>query len=143
MTVARRLGGVHLVSADACRCTAGWTSAPPSRPARSRPRCHTTASISSNPTVDFTVAAYKTADAEAARRHRSVGGVALIVGGTGLYHRVVIDDSTSLASGRRSERSSIGQPDTQALYERLESLDPTAASRIERRTAVASSGPSR
>ena len=83
------------------------------------------------PTVDFTVAAYKTAHADALANIEAVGGVALIVGGTGLYHRVVIDDFDLPGEWPAIRADLDGQDDTAALYERLESLDPTAASRIE------------
>jgi tRNA dimethylallyltransferase len=64
------------------------------------------------------------------RRHR-----ALIVGGTGLYHRAVIDrfDLPGRYPKVRAELEELARTDEglAELYERLRTLDPTAASRME------------
>ena len=62
-------------------------------------------------------------------RHR--GAVPVLVGGTGLYVRAVIDDLK--IPGRYLEvRAALEtEPDTAALHRRLADLDPVAASRME------------
>ena len=65
------------------------------------------------------------------RRHRLAGRRALLVGGTGLYLQAVVDDLQ--VPGRFPEvRAALdAEPDTFALYDRLATLDPTAAGRME------------
>ena len=75
-----------------CRCTAAWTSARPSRRAAEQAEVPHHLIDLADPAEDFTVARFQ-ADARAAladieaRGHR-----ALLVGGTGLYLRAVVDD---------------------------------------------------
>jgi tRNA dimethylallyltransferase len=59
------------------------------------------------------------------------GHRALLVGGTGLYHRAVVDDLE--IPGRYPEvlATLAADPDTEALHRRLRALDPQAASRME------------
>ena len=83
------------------------------------------------PNADFTVAAYKDAHADALADIHAAGGVALIVGGTGLYHRVVIDDFDLPGEWPTIREELDSEADTAALYGRLESLDPAGAAKIE------------
>ncbi|MEM9042379.1 MAG: tRNA (adenosine(37)-N6)-dimethylallyltransferase MiaA [Actinomycetota bacterium] len=130
--VARRLGGgVELVSVDSMQVYVGLDigTAKPSLTERREVPHHCIDLV--EPTVDFTVADFRVASARAfatiaARSHR-----ALLVGGTGLYHRVVIDD-LDLPGEFPAVRASLeGEPDTSALFDRLRSLDPDAAAKIE------------
>ena len=59
------------------------------------------------------------------------GGVPIVVGGTGLYVRAVVDDFT--IPGQYPEvRAEIEQnPSTRVLWERLDHLDPVAAAKME------------
>jgi tRNA dimethylallyltransferase len=59
------------------------------------------------------------------------GHRALLVGGTGLYHRAVVDDLD--IPGRHPEvlAALAADPDTEALHRRLRDLDPVAAARME------------
>ena len=101
--------------------------------ARSRPRCRTTASISSNPTVDFTVAAVQDGPRGRARRHRR-----------GRRRRADRRRHRSVPPGRdRRLRPAgrvagdpcgtrVGQTDTATLYERLDIARPDGG--VEDRT---------
>ncbi|MGA9276440.1 tRNA (adenosine(37)-N6)-dimethylallyltransferase, partial [Ilumatobacter sp.] len=60
------------------------------------------------------------------RSHR-----ALLVGGTGLYHRVVIDDFELPGEFPEVRASLDSEPDTVALHGRLAELDPAAAAKME------------
>ena len=87
-----RTRGSRSCRSTRCRCTGGWTSAPPSRRRPSGPRCPTTCStwptrggVHRGP-VPARGPRRAVADIEA-RGHR-----ALLVGGTGLYLRAVVDD---------------------------------------------------
>ncbi|MGE3621644.1 MAG: tRNA (adenosine(37)-N6)-dimethylallyltransferase MiaA [Acidimicrobiia bacterium] len=59
------------------------------------------------------------------------GGRALLVGGTGLYHRAVVDDLTIPGEYPEVRARLEAEPDTAALHARLASLDPAAAARME------------
>ncbi len=80
---------------------------------------------------DFTVARYAVAARRAIAEIEARGHRALLVGGTGLYLRAVVDDLA--VPGRFPEaRAEIeAEPDTIALHHRLAALDPTAAARME------------
>jgi tRNA dimethylallyltransferase len=83
------------------------------------------------PSHDFTVAEFRTAYADALTEIGAAGRVALLVGGTGLYHRVVIDDF-DLPGEWPDVRTEIDrEPDTRVLFERLAVLDPIAATKME------------
>jgi tRNA dimethylallyltransferase len=84
-----------------------------------------------DPTHDFTVAEFRTAYAAAidligSHRHR-----ALLVGGTGLYHRVVIDDFDLPGEWPDVRADLESEPDVSVLFERLRALDPVAAAKME------------
>jgi tRNA dimethylallyltransferase len=61
-----------------------------------------------------------------ARGHRAV-----LVGGTGLYVRAVVDDLTLPARFPEVRAALDADPDTRSLHQRLAELDPVAASRME------------
>jgi tRNA dimethylallyltransferase len=80
---------------------------------------------------DFTVARFAqlarpAIEAVGARGHR-----ALLVGGTGLYLRSVVDDLDVPGRYPETRASLEADPDTAALHRRLAGLDPVAAGRME------------
>jgi tRNA dimethylallyltransferase len=131
MHVARRLGGVELVSIDSMQVYRGMDigTAKPS-PAERDAVPHHLLDLA-DPRDEFTVAefrdAYDVALADIAGRAHA----ALLVGGTGLYHRVVIDDFDLPGQWPevRSELELV--EDTALLHERLRSLDPVAVTKME------------
>ena len=84
-----------------------------------------------DPWEDFTLAWFARAAREAVAGIEARGRRALLVGGTGLYLRAVIDELD--VPGRYPEaREALEQdPDTVALHGRLADLDPAAAARME------------
>ncbi len=83
------------------------------------------------PSEEFTVAAFKTAALEALAGIESRGHRALLVGGTGLYVRAVVDD-LELPGRYPAIRAEVEyDADTVKLHHRLATLDPVAASRME------------
>lgn len=69
----------------------------------------------------------------------SRGRRALLVGGTGLYHRAIVDDLAIPGEYPAVRAALEAEPDTAAIYRRLAALDPAAAARLEpgnRRRAV-------
>jgi tRNA dimethylallyltransferase len=134
IAAARYVAGVELVSVDAMQVYRGMDigTAKPS-PAEQAEVCHHLIDIV-DPGVEFTVAEFRTAaqqtlDDIARRRAR-----ALLVAGTGLYHRVVIDDIElpgqwpDIRAELDEEAVRLGSP---ALHARLAVLDPVAAGRME------------
>ncbi len=134
LAAASRLGGVELVSVDAMQVYRGMdigTAKPTADEQRSVPH-HLIDLV--EPTAEFTVAdfqrAYEAAVGDIAARQRR----ALLVGGTGLYHRAVIDGFTLPgqwpAVRARLDREVVDLGSV-VLHERLVGLDPAAASKID------------
>lgn len=84
-----------------------------------------------DPDHDFSVAEFRDAAIEVIEEIGSRGAVPILVGGTGLYLRAVIDRLELPGRYPEVAASLEQQPDTRALHERLAQLDPVAASRIE------------
>jgi tRNA dimethylallyltransferase len=86
------------------------------------------------PSEPFTVARYQRLASEAIGDVRERGREPLLVGGSGLYVRAVVDDlvfpPTDPAVRARLEREAT-RAGARAMYERLAELDPPAADRIE------------
>jgi tRNA dimethylallyltransferase len=84
-----------------------------------------------DPSDEFTVAMFKTSATDAVRQIEAAHKRAVLVGGTGLYLRSVIDDLD--LPGRYPEaRATIeDDADTVELHQQLVALDPVAASRME------------
>ncbi len=84
-----------------------------------------------DPSGEFTVGVFKRLAEAAIDAIRERGNTPILVGGTGLYLRAVVDDLN--LPGRYPEAAAEleAEPDTEALHTRLASLDPLAASRME------------
>jgi tRNA dimethylallyltransferase len=134
MSVAEELGDVELISIDSMQVYRGMNigTAKPSPAERGRVPHHMIDLV--DPSDDFTVAEFQ-------REYRRVladiavrGKAAILVGGTGLYHRAVVDDLDlpgewpAIRSGLLAEADVLGPA---ALHARLATLDPAAAAKIE------------
>jgi tRNA dimethylallyltransferase len=130
MAVAAQVDGVELISVDSMQVYRGMDigTAKPSPDEQLAVRHHCIDLVA--PTDEFTVAQFKQAHHEALNRIAARQGVALLVGGTGLYHRVAIDDF-DLPGEWPDVRAELEAADTAALYERLAGLDPAAVAKIE------------
>ncbi len=84
-----------------------------------------------DPAEDFTVAAFQAEFGAALEGIEARGKRALLVGGTGLYLRAVIDDLTIPGQHPEVRAELDADPDTVALHGRLARLDPVAAGRME------------
>ena len=84
-----------------------------------------------DPSEEFTVGVFKRMALAAIEAIRERGNTPILVGGTGLYLRAVVDDLN--LPGRYPEVAAEldAESDTEALHTRLASLDPLAASRME------------
>ncbi|MDX2381642.1 MAG: tRNA (adenosine(37)-N6)-dimethylallyltransferase MiaA [Acidimicrobiia bacterium] len=134
MAVAGQLAEVHIISVDSMQVYRGMDigTAKPTPAERALVPHHCLDLV--DPSAAFTVADFRDAHDAALREIASRGGRALLVGGTGLYHRVIVDDFElpgewpELRSELIAEAETTGPED---LHKRLALLDPTAAAKIE------------
>ncbi len=131
LAVARRLGDVEIVSVDSMQVYRGMDvgTAKPTVAERAEVPHHLL--DVADPADPFSVGAYQALAREALADIERRGRRALLVGGTGLYLTALVDDLT--LPGRFPEVAADleTEPDTVALHERLTTLDPVAAARME------------
>jgi tRNA dimethylallyltransferase len=84
-----------------------------------------------DPWEDYTLARYAAAVRSALAGIEARGQRALLVGGTGLYLRAVVDDLDVPGRFPEARAEVEAEPDTPTLHRRLTELDPRAASRME------------
>jgi tRNA dimethylallyltransferase len=131
LELARRDRSIEIVSVDSMQVYRGMDigTAKPSATERADVRHHLI--DLADPWEDFTVARFQRAFRHAMAGIGRRGKRALLVGGTGLYLRAVIDNLR--IPGRypvvRAELEA--EPDMSILYDRLVALDPVAAGRME------------
>jgi tRNA dimethylallyltransferase len=129
--VARRYGGVELVAADAMQVYRGMDigTAKPTAAERDEVPHHLV--DVADPGDDFSLARYVELGRAALADIESRGKRAVIVGGTGLYVRGLVDDFEVPGQWPAVREELERDPDTAALHRRLTELDPVAASRME------------
>jgi tRNA dimethylallyltransferase len=134
MAVARHRGDVELVSVDSMSVYRGLdlATAKPTPADRALVPHHLIDLV--DPDQEFTVAQFQRAAAEALAAIAGRGRRALLVGGTGLYLRSVVDGLElpgrwpAVAAELEAEADRPGGP--AALHQRLAVLDPVAAARM-------------
>jgi len=131
VALARRLGDVEIVSMDSMVVYRGMDvgTATPTAAERAAVPHHLVDVV--DPSEDHTVAAHQDLVAAALGDIAGRGRRALLVGGTGLYVRAVVDRLSIPARYPEVRAELEAEPDTVALHRRLTELDPTAASRME------------
>jgi tRNA dimethylallyltransferase len=134
MAVARARSDVEIVSVDSMQVYRGMDigTAKPSADDRRVVTHHMIDLV--EPTAEFTVAEFQRSYELAIGDIAGRGHHALLVGGTGLYHRAVIDrlDLPGEWPQIRAElQARVDVGGLGPLYERLSGLDPQAAARIE------------
>lgn len=134
MSVAARLGDVELVSIDSMQVYRRMDigTAKPTPAERDRVRHHLVDLV--EPSQEFTVAEFQHAYGSALADIAGRGHRALLVGGTGLYHRAVIDE-LDLPGEWRDIRDRLAleldEVGPVVLHRRLSELDPEAAAKME------------
>ncbi len=130
MAVAAELPDIELVSVDSMQVYRGMDigTAKPTLAERAAVPHHCIDLV--DPTQEFTVAQFKVAHQLALDDIHARGRRALLVGGTGLYHRVVVDDF-DLPGEWPEVRESLAEQDLATLYAQLVESDPAAAAKIE------------
>ena len=133
MRVAERLGG-EIVSADSRQIyrTMDIGTAKPTSDERARIRHHLI--DVADPGERYDVLRYQREARAALADVRARGHVALVVGGTGLYVRALLDglDLASLPHDP-AVRARLESEDAATLHDRLRAIDPDAASRVDAR----------
>ena len=131
LAAARRELDVEIVSVDSMQVYRGMDigTAKPTAAERAEVPHHLL--DVADPWEDFTLAWFARAARAAVASIEARGHRALLVGGTGLYLRAVIDDLD--VPGRYPEAREVldGDADTVGLHRRLTELDPVAAGRME------------
>ena len=131
MGVARLIGGAEIVALDSMQVYRGMDvgTAKPTAAEQSEVPHHLIDLV--NPSEEFAVAELQERSRTVIADIRDRGAVPVLVGGTGLYVRAVIDELD--IPGRYPDvRAGIeAEPDTAALHHRLAGLDPVAAGRME------------
>jgi tRNA dimethylallyltransferase len=131
LEVARAHPDVELVTVDSMQVYRGMDigTAKPTKAERAEVPHHLL--DLADPTEDFSLAAFAAAAKAAIAGIEARGHRALLVGGTGLYVRAVVDD-LDVPGQFPDARADLEQDaDTAALHARLAELDPLAASRME------------
>jgi tRNA dimethylallyltransferase len=133
MRVGERLGG-EIVSADSRQVYRGMDigTAKPTAEERARVPHHLVDVV--DPGERYDVLRYQRDGRAALAAIRGRGHVALVVGGTGLYVRALLDrlDLASLPHDP-AIRARLESEDPATLYERLRAIDPDAATRVDPR----------
>jgi tRNA dimethylallyltransferase len=133
MRVAERLGG-EIVTADSRQVYRGMDigTAKPTAEERARVPHHLIDVV--DPGERYDVLRYQRDGRAALAEIRARGRVALVVGGTGLYVRALLDglDLGSLPHDA-AVRARLESEDPASLHERLRAIDPDAASRVDPR----------
>jgi len=131
MEIARMVAGAELVSIDSMQVYRGMDigTATPSAAEREEVPHHLIDVV--EPSVGFTAGEFQRLARDVLADVVARGGVPVLVGGTGLYLRAVIDDLEIPGRFPDVRRRLDTDPDTGLLHRRLVSLDPVAASRME------------
>lgn len=130
MSVARATGA-HIIAVDAMQVYRGMDigTAKPSAADQAAVPHHCIDLV--EPDERFTVAEFKSHAALARESVRAAGVPGVFVAGTGLYLTAVIDDLQLPGEWPDLRAELQAEPDTEALFSRLQQLDPLAASRCE------------
>lgn len=131
MALARSRGDVELVSVDSMQVYQGMDigTAKPTAAERAEVRHHVLDLV--DPWETFDVASFQDAVRAALTDVAARGRRPVLVGGTGLYLRAVVDDLDIPGRFPDVVADLDAEPDTTALHARLAALDPLGASRME------------
>ena len=131
LEMARRHADVELVNLDSMQVYRGMDigTAKPTPAERAEVPHHLLDLV--DPAEDFSLARFQAAARSALASIEARGHRAVLVGGTGLYVRAVVDDLQLPGSFPDARAALDAEPDTASLHRRLAGLDPVAAGRME------------
>jgi tRNA dimethylallyltransferase len=131
MALARASPGAEIVAVDSMQVYKGMDigTAKPTASQRAEIAHHCLDLV--DPSDEFSLSQFQEAVRAALTAIESRGGTPVLVGGTGLYIRAVVDDLE--IPGRYPEARALldAEPDTAQLHSRLGALDPVSAARME------------
>lgn len=131
MSVARAWPGAEIVSVDSMQVYRGMDigTAKPTAAQRAEVIHHCLDLV--EPSEEFSLAQFQEAVNAALVAIESRGGIPVLVGGTGLYVRAIVD-SLEMPGRYPEVRAELdSEPDTAELHRRLSDLDPVSAGRME------------
>ncbi len=130
LAVARRFPPTEIISADAMAVYRSMDigTAKPTAAERSAVRHHGVDVV--DPGDEFAVTDFQRLAESVLRSAESEGHPVVIVGGTGLYVRAVVDQFTVPPQYPELRAELEAEPDTEHLWVRLKSLDPAAAEKM-------------
>ena len=130
VALARRVGNTEIVSADAMAVYRGMDigTAKPTEAERKGVVHHLI--DEADPSEDFTVARFADRVDEVVSDIEARGQSVVVVGGTGLYVRAVVDRFTVPPRYPELRSELEADPDTAGLHARLAAIDPDAAAKI-------------
>ena len=131
MEVARTLGDIEIVTVDSMQVYRGMDvgTAKPTPEERAEIPHHLI--DLADPSEEWSVTAWAGHARDVLREIENRGHRALVVGGTGMYFQALVDGLAPPGRYPDVRRELEEDADTVALHERLRSLDPLAASRME------------
>ena len=131
MAVARMIGRAEIVALDSMQVYRGMDigTATPTAAEQAEVPHHLINLV--DPAEEFAVAELQASARVVIEAVRGRDAVPVLVGGTGLYVRAVIDDLNIPGQYPQVRDDLEAEPDTAALYDRLAALDPVAAGRME------------
>lgn len=131
MEIARRLGGIEIVTVDSMQVYRGMDvgTAKPTPEERAEIPHHLI--DLADPSEEWSVSAWAGHARDVLSEIEKRGHRALVVGGTGMYFQALVDGFAPPGRYPDVRRELEEDADTVALYERLRPLDPLAASRME------------
>ena len=131
LAVARSLGQAEIISVDSMQVYRGMDigTDKPSAAVRAEVPHHLI--DVADPSEDYSLTMFQAAARQARSNIASRGRAAVLVGGTGLYHRAVIDDLDIPGRYPEAVAALEEEPDAPTLHRRLVELDPVAAARME------------
>ncbi len=131
MAVAGLVGSAELVSVDSMQVYRGMDIGTATPTAQEQAAVAHHLIDVAEPHEEFDVAEFKAQATAALADIRDRGAAPILVGGTGLYLRAVIDDLDIPGRYPQQRAELEAEPDTAALHARLAELDPVAAARME------------
>lgn len=131
LAVARRLGNAEIISVDSMQVYREMDIGTDKPPAAVRAEVPHHLIDMADPSEDYSLTMFQAAARQARSDIANRCLTAVLVGGTGLYHRAVIDDLEIPGRYPETVAALEEEPDTEALHRRLVELDPLAATRME------------
>jgi len=131
MQLARLRSGIELVSMDSMQLYRGMDigTATPGEADRAEVPHHLVDVV--DPAEEFSVSAFQETCTEVLSGISGRGARAVLVGGTGLHVRAVVDDLEIPGRFDDVRETLEAEPDVSVLYAKLKELDPPAADRME------------